>query len=153
MVTPHFSWAEVTRSATAGRLGISNDVPSELRLNVARTAQFMECIRSHLQDTPIRVTSWYRSPLLNATIGGSKTSVHPEALAVDWQPIGMPLELAFERVALSSLPFDQLIQEGTKSGARWIHVGLSYGVPRREVLKAWGDVLGGRMKFERVEMG
>ena len=151
-LTPYFSWAEVTRSETAKAKGIDNAVPVALHDGIVRTAQFMECIRAHL-GKPIKVNSWYRCPALNLAVGGSKSSAHMRGLAVDWEPVGMDLLVAFERVRTSSLPFDQLIIERTKDGAAWIHVGLSEGPPRREALQASGAALGGSMTFTRVALG
>ena len=152
-LTPYFSWVEVTRSGTAKAKGIDNSLPTPLHDSVVRTAQFMECIRALLGDKPITVNSWYRCPALNVAIGGSKSSAHMKGLAVDWEPAGMELSAAFDRVAASALPFDQLILERTKDGAAWIHVGLSEGKPRREVLRAQGQTLGGPMSFTRVAIG
>ncbi len=152
ILSPHFSINEVTRSATASRTGIDNAVPLGFRYNVGRVAEFMECVRALLGGQPIKVTSWFRCMELNQAIGGSKTSRHMEALAVDWKHGRLELAAAFEHVAESSLPFDQLILEGTKDGAGWIHLGLSTGDPRRQVLRAKGDTLGGPMKFTRVRI-
>lgn len=152
-LAPHFSMAEVTRSATASARGIDNSVPLGFRSNIGRTAQFMECIRALLGGDPIRVTSWYRSPSLNVAVGGSESSVHPKALAVDWQHSVLDLGEAFARIADSALPFDQLIIEGTADGAQWIHVGLSEGEPRRGAMRAQGDRLGGPMTYTRIAEG
>jgi zinc D-Ala-D-Ala carboxypeptidase len=150
-LTDHFTWDEVTRSPTAARLGLENQVPQELVNNVYRTARSMEEVRAVL-GVPVKVTSWYRCPPLNAAIGGSKTSVHPKGLAVDFQPAGLALETAFRMIAESAIEFDQLIIERTKDGARWIHFGLSEGPMRRQILMAAGDHLGGQMTY-RVAMG
>jgi zinc D-Ala-D-Ala carboxypeptidase len=157
-LSPNFSWEEVTRSHTAEREGIDNDVPSNLVHNIYRTAQFLEDVRALIQS-PIRITSWYRSLALNTAIGGSQTSRHMHALAVDCQPIdvtrtiAVSLDATFEMIAGSFLPFDQLILERTKDGAKWLHIGLSSSQPRRQVLRADGDQLGGPMTFTRVATG
>lgn len=152
LLTRHFTWAEVTRSPTALRLGIDNTVPPALIPNVLHTAEQMEEVRI-LLGRPITVNSWYRCPALNAAVGGSKTSAHMQALACDWEPVKMPLLHAFEMVADSAIPFDQLIHEGTRDGADWIHLGFRLGVPRLEVLRATGAVLGGKMALTRVAVG
>ena len=149
----HFSWAEVTRSPTARRLKISNGIPPDLVPNAVYTAAQMEAVRSELTGAPIRINSWYRSPALNAAVGGSKTSAHMKALACDFEPQGWALMDAFHQLSLSSIPFDQLIHEGTRDGADWIHIGFTVGTPRREVLRARGDVLGGVMNFTRISTG
>ena len=152
-LSPHFTVTEVTRSATAAAQGIDNTIPLAYRYYVGRVAEFMECVRVLLDNGPINVTSWFRSQSLNTAIGGSKTSVHMKALALDWQHGILDLEEAFEVVARSQLPFDQLIIEGTADGAQWIHSGLSEKAPRRQVLRSQGDELGGPMVYTRVAMG
>lgn len=154
MLTPHFSWDEVERSDTAIRRRLDNRLPAQLGENVQQTARHLEAVRELLGNHPIRVTSWYRSPALNTAIGGSKTSKHIEGLAVDFQPTGLDLESAFERIAEApEIPFDQLIIERTRDGARWIHLGFTTGTPRREVLRADGAQRGGPMTYTRVASG
>ncbi len=153
-LAPHFTMAEVARSSTAAARGIDNAVPLGLRYNVGRMAEFMECIRALLGGDPIHVTSWYRCDTLNEAVGGSETSVHRLALAVDWRHGVLELEDAFARIEAATLPFDQLIIEGTADGAQWIHTGLSkQREPRREAMRARGERLGGPMTYTRVAEG
>lgn len=148
-VTEHFTWREVEYSPTAEARGIDNTVPDSLRGNVLETAEHMEAVRRLLGNKPIRVTSWYRCPALNKAIGGSPRSAHMRGLAVDFKPTSMTLYHAFEALAKSDIPFDQLIEERTRDGAFWIHIGFSEGPPRREVLRAEGARLGGPMFYRR----
>jgi len=73
---------------------------------------------------PITLSSGYRSPTFNASIGGSNTSDHVYACAADIQLLnGDAVENAkklFKWIGKTGLPFSQLIFEG-----RWVHV--SYG--------------------------
>lgn len=151
-LTAHFSWDEVTRSDTATRLGIDNRLPVELEKNVRKIAAMMEEVRA-LLGVPLKVTSWYRCPALNAAVGSGPRSVHPLGLAVDFKPIGLPLEEAFHAIAAQPLPFDQLIIERTQDGAKWLHLALGRGQPRRQVMVATGKVLGGVMEFNRISEG
>ena len=155
LITPHFSWNEIEVSPTAKVRGINNRVPQALEINVARMAQFMECVRALLGRNPIRVTSWYRSWELNEAVGGSTTSMHTKGLAVDFKaPEGHSLQDAFDEIRLSTLPYDQVIIERTRDGASWIHIGLTEeGEPRRMALDASGDVLGGSMVYRRILEG
>jgi len=153
VLAPHFTMVEVVRSHTASEQGIDNTVPLSLRYNVGRMAQFMECVRWLLGDVPIRVSSWYRSQMLNSAIGGSKTSAHVKGLAVDFEHSVMALEEVFVEVQASGLPYDQLIIEGTQGKAEWLHIGLSEGEPRLEALTADRDRVEGPMVYRRVLAG
>lgn len=148
-LAPHFTMIEVVRSATAAKQGMDNTVPLALRYNVGRITQFMECVRALLGDQAITVTSWYRCQMLNSAIGGSKTSVHMKGLAMDFKHSVMALEEVFVAIRESSLPFDQLIIEGTQGKAEWIHIGLSEDEPRLMALTADRDRVDGPMVYRR----
>ena len=132
----HFTIEELTRSQTATRNGIDN-TPEDLS-NLMRIAWFLESLRAKLRleyrDAVIIVSSGYRSPELNLVIGGSKTSAHMLGLAADIScPDITPLELAqFIADTMADEGFDQVIHEF----GRWVHVGLSEGLPRYELLTA-----------------
>jgi zinc D-Ala-D-Ala carboxypeptidase len=152
-LTAHFSWAEAARSQTAAAKGIDNTIPPECLANVQLVADLMESVRALLGGHPLTINSWYRCPALNRAVGGSPKSAHMLGLAVDFEPITMTNDAAFQVIATSALEFDQLIHERTKSGADWIHVALADHPPRRQVLAASGDTLGGPMTFRRVALG
>ena len=128
-LTPHFWLAEVTTSQEAARRDIDNSLPQELMSNVLRTAQGMEDVRK-LLGSPIFVSSWYRSKLLNCVIGGTANSQHTKGQAVDFAcpGFGTPYEVA-KAIRSSLIPFDQLIYEYS-----WVHVSFVSGLPRRQVL-------------------
>lgn len=146
-----YTWAQVEASATALKHGIANRLPDELIVNAGRVAQILECVQGLVGG--IAVSSWFRCPDLNLAVGSKPTSMHLEALAADWLPLNVSLEVAFERIKASALPFDQLIIEGTQSGSAWIHTGLSCSKSRREVLRGNGPQLGGPMTFTRLAAG
>lgn len=129
-ITRHFTMEEVVFSETATRRGIDNSVPPELMENVRRQAEFMEKIRYEL-NAPIQITSWYRCPELNAVLSNSsRKSAHMLGLACDFvSPFGTPLQIC--QFLIGKIEFDQLIDEGT-----WVHVGLSEGPLRNEILTA-----------------
>ena len=132
----HFTIEELTRSQTATRNGIDN-TPDDLS-NLMRIAWFLETLREKLRleyrNAVIIVSSGYRSPELNLIIGGSKTSAHMLGLAADIScPDLTPLELAqFIADTMADEGFDQVIHEF----GRWVHVGLTEGLPRYELLTA-----------------
>jgi hypothetical protein len=130
-LTPHFTLEEFTDSQTAARKGIHN-VPgagSQERKNLQRTAETMEEVRTILGDKPILISSGYRSPAVNAAVGGSTSSAHMSGLAVDFSCPGFGTPLAIckaLRPHLKALGVDQLIHEYDT----WVHLGLTSGAPR-----------------------
>ena len=132
-LTPHFTLEEFTLSQTAARKGIPN-VPGDAETkNIMRTAEVMELVRTILGGKPILISSGYRSPKVNAAVGGSKSSAHMSALAVDFScpGFGTPLDIckALEP-HMRELGVDQLIHEYDS----WVHLGLSVGKPRHMTL-------------------
>jgi zinc D-Ala-D-Ala carboxypeptidase len=132
-LTPHFSLEEFTDSQTAARNGIHN-VPAEgshARMNLHRTAKVMERVREILK-APILISSGYRSPKVNALVGGSKNSAHTHGLAVDFTCPGFGSPFTICRCleqSLDELEIDQLIHEF----ATWVHLGLR-DKPRHQTL-------------------
>ena len=128
-MTPNFTLAEFVASDTAARRNIDNRLPEALAPAALSTLEMMERIRAHLstvagRDIPVRITSGYRSPALNLAIGGSSTSDHTRAQAVDWRAptFGTPLECCRALAPhVSTLGIGQLIHE---FGA-WVHVSTA----------------------------
>lgn len=130
-MSAHFTLSEMQFSATASRLGLDNTCPLALLPNVERVAEYLEQVRTHF-GKPVRVLSCYRAPAVNTAVGGSKTSAHVEALAVDFVVPGVPLVEIAKWCVENIKDFDQIIHE---FGA-WVHMGFSSKVPRRQVLTA-----------------
>lgn len=123
-LSPNFYLSEMTISAAAARAGVSN-VPPQATLAIMRqTAQRMEEVRRLLGNKPIIITSCYRSPAVNALVGGSKTSAHVGGYAVDFTcpKFGTPAEVA-AHLARHLKGFDQIIEEF----GQWVHVGFGPG--------------------------
>jgi zinc D-Ala-D-Ala carboxypeptidase len=134
-LTEHFTLEEFTDSQTAARKGINNVPPvgSPERANLMRTAETMEQVRTILGDKPILISSGYRSPQVNAAVGGSKSSAHMSALAVDFScpGFGTPLQICKKlHPHMKELEIDQLIHEYDT----WVHLGLTGGAPRHMAL-------------------
>lgn len=70
---------------------------------------------------PIIITSGYRSPAVNALIGGSSTSQHTRGQAADFKVNGMTNQEIVARIRALGLPYDQLIDE-VKGSSSWVHV-------------------------------
>lgn len=137
-LSPHFTWAEAQATDSL----IPNVIPPELEDNVRIAAEMAEVIRAELGG-PVIITSWYRSPAVNAAVGGSKTSAHMKGLAFDFRPTTVSIKVAFQRILATYLPFDQLILESTNGIVEHIHVG--FADPRREVMLA--NRVGGKTTY------
>jgi hypothetical protein len=140
-LSEHLDLAEVTRSETAKRKGISNMPTPEHLENFKKLAQnIFEPIRKHF-GVPIHISSGYRSKALNTAIGGSLTSQHCSGEAIDidmdGSANGVTNKMVFEFIK-ANLNFDQLIWEfGTKDAPDWVHVSFeTTGKQRKQILRA-----------------
>ena len=138
-LTKNLSLAEVTKSATAIRMGIAN-TPSATHLIALKEVSkniFQPC-REHF-GKPLAVTSGYRSEALNEAINGSKTSQHSkgEALDLDADVFGGFSNAELFNYIKDSLDFDQLIWEfGNNNNPAWVHCSYKTRGNRNEVLIA-----------------
>lgn len=123
----HFTINELTRSATAQRLGIDNTPPAEALVH-------LEALVEHVLDPlreawggPIHVNSGYRCRALNKAVGGAAGSQHMRGAAADIT-VGSRLDNArlYRLLQQLDLPVDQAINERDFA---WIHV--SYGPRHR----------------------
>lgn len=119
-LSPHFTLAEMTVSETAARRGIDNDPPPDVVERLKHTALGLEAVRTRL-GAPIVVSSGYRSPALNAAIGGAQNSDHTRGDAADFicQGFGAPSTIV-SALKDSGIQFDQLIEEF----GRWVHISF-----------------------------
>ena len=132
--------AEVTKSATAKRLGISNEPTIEHMENLKAVAQnIFQPVRERF-NTPIAVTSGYRSEGLNKAIRGSASSQHckGEAIDIDADVFGGLSNKEIFNYIKEHLVFDQLIWEfGDDDNPDWVHCSYKrVGKNRGQVLKA-----------------
>ena len=138
-LTENLSLAEVTKSATAIRMGITN-TPSATHLIALKEVSkniFQPC-REHF-GKPLAVTSGYRSEALNEAINGSKTSQHSkgEALDLDADVFGGFSNAELFNYIKDHLDFDQLIWEfGNNNNPAWVHCSYKTRGNRNEVLIA-----------------
>ncbi len=127
----YFTLEELIFSQTAVRKGISNIPDATQAANLqALVKHVLDPLRAHL-GRPIVVSSGFRSPRLNAAIGGVSTSQHCFGQAADIVVPGMAVADVVQAARDLRLPFDQLIDEF----GSWTHI--SYGPRhRRQVLSA-----------------
>jgi zinc D-Ala-D-Ala carboxypeptidase len=121
-LSPHFSLAEFTTSQEAARRGLDNTPPPAVIEALKLTAQGLEAVRVRLGCAPIIVSSGYRSPVVNAAVGGSKTSQHMTGQAADiiCPGFGAPAQVA-AALRDSGIAYDQLILEF----GRWVHISFA----------------------------
>lgn len=129
LLSPNFSLAELTISDKGARMGLSNVPSDSIKENLKVLAQTLEKIRS-LVGGPISVTSGYRSPLVNAAVGGEKLSAHTLGLAADIHCNKCSPAVLAKLIKESGIKFDQLILEYDT----WVHIGLAKGSMRNQVL-------------------
>ena len=126
-LTQHFSLAELTVSPTAKRLGLSNNPTPEHIENMRFVCErILEPVRAHF-GKPVTINSSYRSPAVNAKVGGSKTSQHCNGEAVDFEIQGLSNKALADWIG-DNLEFDQVILEfwSSKEGANsgWVHASI-----------------------------
>jgi zinc D-Ala-D-Ala carboxypeptidase len=131
-ISEHFTLEELCFSEAAARLGLDNTPSAMVITNLGLVAMVMERIRALLGNSPLIIHSGYRSPRVNAAVGGMATSAHCEGLACDFvcPTFGPPGDVA-RAISRSDIEYDQLILE-----YGWVHVGLAQEglLSRRETL-------------------
>ena len=146
-LSANFSLSELTKSETATRNGISN-VPSALVIE-----KLQDLVTNILQ--PLRakfgtviVTSGYRSPEVNKSVGGSTTSHHCFGYAADFEVLGMDnKELAV--YIRDNLTYTQLILEFYTDGqpdSGWVHCSYDAADLKCQTLTA--RRVNGRTKYD-----
>src|SRR3954470_24358556 len=78
-----FSVQRLIVSETAAERGLGNRPPMRVVRNLGKLAAGLERVRA-ITGRELRVSSAYRSPALNALVGGSRTSQHMLGLAADF---------------------------------------------------------------------
>jgi zinc D-Ala-D-Ala carboxypeptidase len=134
-VSKNFYLSEFLTSQTAYRLKIDNTPPWSTVDNIKVLAKnILQPVREHF-DLPVIISSGYRSPALNRTIGGSITSQHLTGQAVDFE-IPSISNLQVAEWIRDNLSFDQLILEFWNGGnTGWIHCSfVSLNANRKQTL-------------------
>ena len=114
----NFSFSELIKTDT----GLKN-IPDDMNIlsNICRLARFLQTIRNELH-LPIIVNSAYRSPEVNAKVGGVSSSYHVKGLAADIRCSDMDKLLTILHSHLMEI--DQLGIYYNSTTQLWYHVGL-----------------------------
>lgn len=137
-LTDNFTLSELTKSETALRKGLDNEpTPDIIKALQTLAINVLQPIRAHY-NKGVKVNSGYRSPEVNASVGGSKTSDHCKGQAADIEIVG----LANKELALyirDNLEYTQLILEGYVEGVSdsgWVHVSYDPSNLKKQALTA-----------------
>lgn len=117
-LSKHFTLDEFTFSQTAVRNGLDNTPSPAVIANLQNLCNnLLEPLRERVG--PIRITSGYRSSLVNSRVGGASNSQHLYGEAADIVVPGMSV---YDVACLvrDEFNYDQVIQEF----GRWTHVSL-----------------------------
>lgn len=132
-ISEFFTWEEALvtnqRDPKTG-LVLSNQPGPETAAQLVHTFQRMDGVRG-LLGKPVRVHSAYRSPAVNAAVGGSPTSQHCGGQAVDFSVPGLTVREVFGKLR-GAVEYDQLIEEA----GTWVHISFVHDArtPRRQAL-------------------
>ena len=142
-LTEHFTFEELTRTDVAELQNKNRKQAENIKGCIIRLAEWAETVRSALGNVPMIVLSGYRCGKLNERVGGSATSQHIKAEAIDFIPSGLLVREAFIQLKDSGVPFGQLILEKRGCGLI-IHAGMGtkrqllYS-PKAGVYEAWKE--------------
>ena len=114
----NFTFKELVKTDT----GLDN-IPNSMNVirNLVRLSEFLQIIRNELH-LPIIVNSAYRSPEVNAKVGGVLSSYHVKGLAADIKCSDMDKLLAVLHSHLMEI--DQICIYYNSTTQLWFHVGL-----------------------------
>ena len=145
---------EYTRSQTAVRLALPNNPTPDALKSLHRLHAEREKIETLIGQRLV-ILSGYRSPSLNAKVGGSPNSYHMAGCAMDFDPPpGLTHDELQQLIATEgSVDFDLILEEKAKDGAHWLHFQIAKpgAVGRRKVRDAELDKQGGAIT--RVSVG
>ena len=137
-LTQNFSLHELVKSETALRHDMENSPGPAETGNLAELAgKVLQPIRDHFQKG-VKVNSGYRSPDVNAKVGGSRTSDHCKGMAADIEIPGMPNAELAEWIR-DNLAFTQVILEFYTQGipdSGWVHVSYDPANLKKQSLTA-----------------
>lgn len=139
-ISEFLTYEEAIKSETAKARGIDNTPTPEHLANMRHVAENIFDPVRRFVGGPLYASSFYRSPKLNAAIGGSsKTSQHMkgEAIDIDCDKYGFGRNREVFNHIITRLIFDQCISEYPDAfgNPSWVHVSLRRdGNNRREVL-------------------
>ena len=129
-MTPHFTLAELTHT---DHRSLDNTPNAAEIANLTRLAQFLELVKTKLDNKPIMVNSAFRSKAVNDAVGSKDTSQHRFGCAADIRVPGMTPDAVVRALMSHGLYYDQIIREFDA----WTHISIPNtpaALPRRQAL-------------------
>ena len=123
MLSPHFTYEEMTRSQWAEDHGIDN-TPDELQL--AGLINLCWKLGEPLREVfgPIVVTSGFRCPAVNEGVRGVGCSKHLSGEAMDIHVTNRERGMEYFDFIRKNVDYDQLLFEYNRRGAVWLHCSV-----------------------------
>lgn len=142
-ISKYLTVADAIKSETAIRKGIDNSMNEAQLVNAKYIAtKVFDPIKDKFPNAGCY--SFFRSKALNDAVGGSPSSFHSFAGALDIDTLGnVNNREIFKWVMDGNVPFNELIWEyGTNQAAEWVHVGLLPGYTTNVILHIYNDHTG-----------
>lgn len=128
-LTEHFKFSEMVYTDEKDFKRKNAEIAyCEFQKEIQTLAEFAEQVRQII-GCPMIITSAFRCEALNNKLGGSKTSKHRTAQAIDFIPKTMSAYEAFFKIAISDLKYHELILEQRGNG-RLIHIAIGTKMKR-----------------------
>jgi len=123
-ITPHIRLGEFALDKPERRFIAQHQVDT-----AAELAAFLERARTQFGGKPVIITSGYRNPQINASVGGAKNSEHlfnaPSVGAVDWYIEGVDI-YKLQDWCIKNWPYST----GKGAPRGFIHTGIRQGRPK-----------------------
>lgn len=127
-----FQIQDLIKSNTATARGINNMPDQSAMQNLQYLLNNVINPISNNYPSPIRISSGYRSPQLNAAVGGAQNSQHMRGQAADITAGSREAnQQLFNWIINSGINFDQIIDE---KGFQWVHISFNPNGCRKSVL-------------------
>jgi len=153
-LSQNFTLPELLKSPTADRWGFEEQFtpPSQVIENLKELCiHVLQPIRD-LVGRPIKITSGYRCPRVNAKVGGASRKVNGKVVQTSQHTYGQAADIEIwvdgleansilisaikELMADPKFVFDQLILEyGSLKNPSWIHISYAKGNNRMQILR------------------
>ena len=123
MLSPHFSYEEMTRSTWAQLHHVDN-TPDDLQL--AALINICWKLGEPLREVfgPIYVNSGFRSETVNTGVHGVGGSKHLSGEAIDIRINSVEQGKEYFKFIQKNVDFDQLLFEYNKQGVMWLHCSV-----------------------------